>query len=53
MGWKQEELKVVWRQSNHNSEQDEIDEKLGEDLENRIRNLCNEEKYQSIDPMVF
>lgn len=36
--------------SDHNSEQDQIDRNLVEELENRINDLLQEEKFQDVAP---
>jgi hypothetical protein len=51
MGWEGRALTITAALSNHNSEQDVIDEQLWEDLKRRIEALLSEEKYKPISPM--
>jgi hypothetical protein len=43
-----EEFKVSAMLSRHNSEQDRIDDALWEELQARVRAICQEHRYASI-----
>jgi len=53
MGRNQVELKVTAALSSHNSEQDEIDEALWEEIEERIKAIISESRYEDIRPMAW
>jgi hypothetical protein len=53
MGRKQERLTVAAHVSRHNSEQDDIDDKLWEELSNDILEVTKNPKYESINAMIL
>lgn len=50
MGYKRMEYNVTARVSRHNSDQDEEDDALWNDLVRRIVELLKDPKYKPIDP---
>lgn len=52
MGRQWVEFKVCAGLSRHNSEQDDIDNELWEELQERIRLIVKEHRYEPILPMV-
>ena len=53
MGRETKEMTVCAWVSRHNSEQDEKDEALWEELRRRIGEVCEEPQFASIDPDVI
>lgn len=53
MGRQWEEIKVAAHLSRHNSDQDEIDNALWEELQERISLIIMEHRYEPINPMVI
>jgi len=52
MGYDQKQILISARVSRHNSEQDQVDDGLFDDLANRIRQIVAEPQYESIEPNV-
>lgn len=51
MGRSLEEYRILASLSSHNSEQDEIDEQLWEEVKRRIREIIEDPRYESINLM--
>lgn len=45
------EFKVIATVSRHNSERDREDDDLWEELQERVRAICMEHRYESIGPL--
>lgn len=50
MGREMVGIKVYATLSSHNSEQDDLDQALWDDLTSRIKAMCGEPKYDDIRP---
>lgn len=50
MGREQASFTVYATVARHNSEQDRIDDDLWEELQRRVRAICREHRYESIQP---
>ncbi len=53
MGYTNELFQITAKISNHNSPQDEIDERLWKELKDEVEELVNDPKYETIHPMTL
>jgi len=53
MGWDQREIKIVGHVSRHNSDKDDLDDSLFDELEHRITMIVKEKQYNDLNLMII